>query len=287
MAITARYIAAQHVSRRAGQLAHNLFANRRALIAVERPSDDYVTHAARAISAQVVAKLAAAFPADVFVDEEHALTSDPERLWTVEAIAGRRNFTRGIPFYAISIAYAERGSCEAAIIYDPERDEMFHALRDQGAWCEHAGHENRLEVAPCRTLGQALISVGLDERAPDPAALPVRRELIDAGADARLFGAPALELAQVAAGRLDGFVGLGLNPLELMGALLLVEEAGGHVSHNPAAGGIRDDLPMVGCAPAIARALANINGMWAAEFAVEYPFEQESQAGGRDRMRAA
>jgi myo-inositol-1(or 4)-monophosphatase len=276
-------MAAQHVARRAGQLAHDLFTNRRVLIDHERPADEYVAHAARAVSAQIVSKLAAAFPTDVFVDEEHALTSQPERLWTIEPITGRRNFTRALPFYAISIAYAERGACEAAIVYDPERDEMFHALRDQGAWCEHAGHESRLEVASCRSLGQALISVGVDEREPDPAALPVRRELIDAGADARLLGAPALELAQVAAGRLDGFVGLSLEPLGLMGSLLLVEEAGGYVSHLPAAGGIRNDLPIVGCAPAIGRALDRINGAWVADVAVEFPYEQPTRS--RDRMR--
>jgi myo-inositol-1(or 4)-monophosphatase len=283
MPITARYIAAQHLARRAGQLAHDLFANRRALADVERPVEEYVTHAARAVSAQIVSKLAAVFPADVFVDEDHTLSSHPDRLWMIEAIGGRRNFTRAIPIYAISIAYAEGGACQAAVVYDPERGEMFHALRDQGAWCEHGGHETRLEVGACKALGQALISVGLDERAPDPAALPVRRELIDAGADARLFGAPALELAQVAAGRLDGFVGFGLDPLGLMGPLLLVEEAGGFVSHVPAAGGIRDDLPVVGCAPGISHALTEINGTWAAEFAVEFPFEQ--QARGRQRLR--
>jgi len=286
MAITARYIAAQHLARRAGQLAHDLFANRKALTGVERPADDYVTHAARAISAQVVSKLAAAFPADIFVDEEHAVTSNLDRLWMIEAIGGRRNFTRAIPFYAISIAYAEAGFCEAAVVYDPERGEMFHALRDQGAWCEHAGHETRLEVTGCKALDQALISVGLDERAPDPAALPVRHELIDAGTDARLFGVPALDLAQVAAGRLDGFVGLGMDPVGLMGALLLVEEAGGYVSHLPAAGGIRNDLPVVGCAPGISRALEKINGAWAAELAVELPFEKETRSRQRPREHA-
>ena len=286
MPITARYIAAQHIARRAGQLAHELFGNRKALADVERPADEHVSHAARAISAQIVSKLAAAFPADIFVDEEHPAASDAERLWTIEAIGGRRNFARAIPFYAISIAYAERGSCEAAVVYDPERGEMFHALRDQGAWCEHAGRESRLEVAACKALEQAVLSVGLDERAPDPAGLPVRHELIDAGADARLFGAPALELAQVAAGRLDGFVGLGIDPLGLMGALLLVEEAGGYVSHVPAAGGIRNDLPVVGCAPAIGRELVRINGAWAAETAVEFPFEQDARSRDHSHERA-
>lgn len=273
MPLTARYMAAMHIARRAGQLAHDLFVNRKAFVATERSPEEYVVHGGRAISALIVSKLAAAFPADVFVDEARSAVADTaDRLWTVEAIAGERNFTRGIPFYAIALAYAERGQCEVAIVYDPERDEMFHARRDQGAWCEQRGHEYRLEVAPCTTLEQALIAVALDERNPDPAALPVRRELIDAGVAARVLGAPALELAHVAAGRLDGFVGLGLDPLGVMGALLLVVEAGGYASHAPAAGGIRMDLPIVGCAPNIARALNAVSGAWNAEAAADPQF---------------
>jgi myo-inositol-1(or 4)-monophosphatase len=280
MPITARYMAAQHIARRAGQLAHELFVNHKALAAGDRAPDEYVAHGGRAISAQIVSKLAAAFPADTFIDEHRGAITDAHRLWMIEAIGGERNFKRDVPFYAIAIAYAERGHCEAAIVYDPERDEMFHALRDQGAWCEHGGRESKLEVARCTALEQALIAVELDERTPDPAALPLRRELIDAGAATRVLGAPTLELAHVAAGRLDGFVGLGFDALNLMGALLLVEEAGGYASHVPAAGAIRSDLPIVGCAPNIARALNAITGAWKPEVGVEPPLETPTSAQG-------
>lgn len=278
MPITARYMAAQHIARRAGQLAHELFVNHKALAATDRAPDEYVAHGGRAISAQIVSKLAAAFPADIFIDEHHGAVTDAHRLWMIEAIGGERNFKRDIPFYAIAIAYAERGHCEAAIVYDPERDEMFHALRDQGAWCEHGGRESRLEVARCASLEQALISIALDERTADPAVLPLRRELIDAGAAARVLGAPTLELAHVAAGRLDGFVGLGFDALGLMGALLLVEEAGGYASHVPAADSIRSNLPIVGCAPNIARKLTAITGTWNTEVGGEPQFEMPTPA---------
>ena len=282
MPITARSVAAQHIARRAGRLAHDLFANRKALAAADRSADQFAAHGDRAVSALIVSKLAAAFPADVFIDGSRGAGAHADRLWMIEGIGGKRNFVRGIPFYSVAIAYAERGCCEAAIVYDPERDEMFHALRDQGAWCEHGGHEHRLELASCAALSEALISVGLDERVPNPAALPARRELIDAGAAARILGAPALELAHVAAGRLDGFVGLGMDPLGLIGALLLVEEAGGHASHAPAAGGIRNDLPIVGCVPKIARRLDAISEAWSAEVVAE-PVGMATSDGGRRR----
>jgi myo-inositol-1(or 4)-monophosphatase len=271
MPITARYMAAQHIARRAGQIAHDLFVNHKGLVPSDRLPAEYVTQGDRTLSALIVSKLAAAFPADVFIQEHRGGVIEADRLWTIEAIGGERNFMRDLPFYAIAISYAEHGRCEAAVVYDPERDEMFHGLRDQGAWCEHGGRETRLEVARCSGLEQALISVGLDEQTSDPAVLPLRRELIDAGAAARVFGAPALELAHVAAGRLDGFVGLGLDPLRLMGALLLVEQAGGYASFVPPADGIRYGLPIVGCAPQIARPLNAINGAWGTETAVKLP----------------
>lgn len=278
MPITARYMAAQHVARRAGQLAHELFVNHKAL-AADRSPDEYVAHGFRAISAQIMSKLATAFPADVFIDEPGSAAIDTDRLWMIEAIDGERNFKRDIPFYAIAITYVDLGRAEAAIVYDPERDEMFHALRDQGAWCEHEGREIRLEVARGTALEQSLISVALDEGAPEGAALALRRELIDAGAAARVFGAPALELAHVAAGRIDGFVGLGLDARGLMGALLLVEEAGGYASQVPEADA-RSDLPIVGCAPSIARSINAINAAWNTEGAAGPP-EMATSAHGR------
>ena len=158
---------------------------------------------------------------------------------------------------------------------------MFHARRDQGAWCEHDGHENRLEVAQCAGLEQALIAVAVDDQNPDPAALPERRELIDAGVAPRVLGAPALELAYVAAGRLDGFVGLSLDPPTLMGALLLVEEAGGYASHASAAGGIRNDLPIIGCTPNIAHPLHEITETWNDGVAMSLPRQPSTPPRGR------
>jgi|HubBroStandDraft_6_1064221.scaffolds.fasta_scaffold622190_1 myo-inositol-1(or 4)-monophosphatase len=280
MPITARYMAAQHVARRAGQLAHDLFANHKALNADDNSPDEHFAHGARAISALITSKLAAAFPADVFMDEHRPSIADADRLWVIEAIGGEHNFKRDIPFYSIAIAYAERGYCETAIVYDPERDEMFHALRNQGAWCEHGGRENRLEVSRCSELEQALISIALDDRTPDPTVLPLRRELIDAGAAARVLGAPALELAHVAAGRLDGFVGLGLDPFNLMGALLLVQEAGGYTSHLPADGGMRSTVPVIGCTPNIGRSLNTISEAWNTEGGLEPPLEMPTSAQG-------
>ena len=171
MPITARYVAAQHVARRAGQLAHELFVNGKLMAAQDQADEDHSTHGTLAISSLIVSRLAAAFPADVFSDGKRASATYADRLWMIDAVSGEQNFARGIQFYAVAIAYAERGCCEVAVVYDPEYDEMFHALRGQGAWCERGGHESRLKVARCVGLERALISVALDERERDPEAL--------------------------------------------------------------------------------------------------------------------
>lgn len=113
----------------------------------------------------------------------------------------------------------------------------------------------------------------------------LRRELIDAGAS-RVFGAPALELAHVAAGRLDGFVGLGLDARGMMGALLLVEEAGGYASEIPDASDERSYLPIVGCAPNIARSINAINASWNADGAAGPPEMARSGHGRGQSARA-
>src|SRR5512143_2798853 len=161
MPISARYMAAKHLARRAGELARELFANHHSLVSEPGLAQRSMSHGDRAVAALVTAKLAAAFPGDAFVAEHGEGTKDgSDRVWMVEAISGTLNFLRGIPFYGIALAYAEQGRCDVGVVFDPERDELFHARRGQGAWCEHAGGESRLEVATCPALDQALIGVG-------------------------------------------------------------------------------------------------------------------------------
>ena len=264
MPLTTRYMAAKHLARNAGLLAHEFFAHRHFMFAGHSSAPDFGERSIGTIRTLLRTKLAAAFPGDAIIDARVADSgySALERAWIIEPISGTENFVRGIPYYAISMSYLEGGRCEVGVIYDPENDELFHARRDNGAWCEHAGTETPIDVAHCEALEGAVICVDRDERNPDPGDLVVRHELMDVGASVRALGSQALELAYVAAGRCDGFVGLHVNLQHLRVGMLLIDEAGGCVASPAPAGGTRADAPFVVCAPGIARPLTDAANLW-------------------------
>ncbi len=271
MPLTTRYMAAKHLARNAGELAHEFFAHRHFMFAGHSHAPDFAERSIGTIRTLMRSKLAAAFPGDAVIDARDASSdyASLERAWIIEPISGAGNYVRGIPFYGVSMSYLEEDRCEAGVIYDPEHDELFHVRRGNGAWCEHAGTETRLEVAHCDVIEGALISFTRDERSPDPGDLVVRHELMDLGASVRAMGAQALELAYVAAGRCDGFVGLHVNPQALRVGTLLVEEAGGHAMRAAPADGARSDAPLVVSAPGIARPLAEAANLWPGRHAAE------------------
>jgi myo-inositol-1(or 4)-monophosphatase len=264
-------MAAKQLARNAGELAHEFFAHRHFMFAGHSSAPDFAERSIGTIRTLMRTKLAAAFPGDAIIDARVAGSdyASLERAWIIEPISGDDNFVRGIPFYGVSMTYLEEDRCEAGVIYDPEHDELFHVRRGNGAWCEHAGTETPLEVAHCDALEGALICVARDERYPDPGDLVVRHELMDLGASVRAMGTPALELAYVAAGRCDGFVGMQANPQGLRLGLLLVEEAGGYAMGSAPAEGAHAATPFVVSAPGIARPLADAANLWLGRRAAE------------------
>jgi myo-inositol-1(or 4)-monophosphatase len=139
---------------------------------------------------------------------------------------------------------------------------MFHARRGEGAWRRHGGDQGKIAVSDCAALAKALLAIGHHDRFVEPRYLALRHALMDAGAATRNLGAGALQLAHVAAGRLDGFVELSLNAWDALAGLLLVEEAGGYVAPFPGPERWREPAPVLGCAPGIAGALRPLVGAW-------------------------
>jgi myo-inositol-1(or 4)-monophosphatase len=264
MPLSARYVAALDIARSAGALARNFFAQRETLAVEHKGAQDFVSHADRTVEESIRSKLAAAFPGDAFLGEETAaaFAGDPDHVWIVDPIDGTHNFLRGVRYYCVSIAYVENGQREIGAVYDPEHDELFHARRGLGAWCERAGGDVRLRVSGCDDLAQAFVCVGHHDRAPDPRVLALRHALMDAGAATRNMGAGALQLAHVAAGRFDGFVEMSLNAWDAMAGLLLVEEAGGYAAPFPGPQGMRVPAPVLACAKGIAEPLTKLVGAW-------------------------
>ncbi len=150
---------------------------------------------------------------------------DPTRRWIVDPLDGTTNYLHGLPHWAVSIALEFKGEVVSAVVYDPAKDEMFVAEKGQGAWM----NDRRMRVSDRARMIEAVFATGLPfgGRPELPETLRDLARLLPATAGVRRWGAAALDLAYVAAGRFDGFWERGLKPWDMAAGLLLVREAGG------------------------------------------------------------
>lgn len=178
----------------------------------------------------IIATVSAAFP-------DHAVLADETELkpavgvcelkWTIDAIDGTTNFVHGFPYFAISIALANAGELSHAVVLDPVRDELFTAVRGKGAQLNGAA----IRVSACTRLEEALVATVFPSRKSSrvTAYIPVLHAIVTSSGSVRRAGAAALDLAQVAAGRLDAFFAMSLRAGDVAAGGLLVREAGGRV----------------------------------------------------------
>ena len=260
MTLDARYTFLLRLARDAGKRARDFWERRGALTVELKGPQDFVTVADREVESFIREEIARAFPRDHFLGEETAasFTGNAERLWIVDPIDGTHNFLRGVAFWNVSIAYVEDGVRTLGAVYDPARDELFHARRDGGALRADAGGETRIGTASTAALSSAMVAVGHSDRISDLRVVALRRALMEANAAFRNFGSAALQLAHVADGRLDAYVELELSSWDAMAGLLLVEEAGGLVAPFPGPGGLTVKAPVVASAPGIFGALSTL-----------------------------
>jgi len=188
---------------------------------------DLVSDADRASESAIVGMLRAERPDDAVIAEEGAASGGNSGVrWLVDPLDGTTNYLWGIPQWCVSVAAHDRAGARVGVVHDPLRDETFTALRGAGAW--HG--ERRLEVRRPPAIAEALVGTGFnyarEERARQAARL---RALLPAVRDLRRLGAAALDLAWVAAGRLDAYFETGLAPWDWAAGDLLVREAGGVV----------------------------------------------------------
>lgn len=179
----------------------------------------------------IVATLRAAFPDYAILGEESGhIAGARERSghrWLVDPLDGTQNFVHGYPYYAVSIALAHGNEITHAVVLDPVHDELFHAARGTGAFL----NGKQLHVSACLKLADALVSSALPARESPQLVrhLPAMIALAPQCAGLRNGGSVALDLAHLAAGRLDGFWIMGAKPGDLAAGALLVKEAGGRV----------------------------------------------------------
>ena len=174
--------------------------------------------------------LGKARPTFSFVGEEGGTSrgSDDAQAWIVDPLDGTTNFLHGIPQFAISIGLQREGTMIAGVIYNPATDDLFIAERGKGAFL----NDTRLRVAARKQLHDCVIACGLPHIGRGD--LPLSRDEMTAlqprVAGLRRFGAASLDLAYVAAGRLDGYWERNLKPWDMAAGLIMIREAGGVVS---------------------------------------------------------
>jgi myo-inositol-1(or 4)-monophosphatase len=191
---------------------------------------DYVSQADRKAEDILFAELSKARPGYAFLMEERGIVAgdDGQHRWIVDPLDGTTNFLHGIPLFAISIALERQGQIVAGVIYNPAMDELYTAERGGGAFM----NDRRLRVAGRTKLTDAVIGCGVPHlgRGQHGNFLIELRNVMAEVSGIRRMGAASLDLAYVAAGRMDGYWEIGLSPWDIAAGILLVREAGGFVS---------------------------------------------------------
>ena len=190
---------------------------------------DFVSVADHKSEKLIFEELSKARPGYAFLMEEGGQQGDPkaENRFIIDPLDGTTNFLHGLPHWCISIAYENKGTIIAGVIHDPIKDETFWAEKGKGAYSNH----KRLRVSGRKDLTLAMASFGHHHHEKMDLWEAQNREVAKAGVSMRRLASGALDLAYVAAGRLDAYWENGLKPWDVAAGLLLVAEAGGTLSH--------------------------------------------------------
>lgn len=188
-----------------------------------------VTDTDREAEDLIVSALRSEFPDHMIVAEERPqVRGDAAFTWYVDPLDGTTNFSHGYPVFAVSIGYEVRGELVLGVVYDPTRDELFHAVRGCGAYL---GGE-RVEVSRVDDIDKSLLSTGFPynlRSKPEQVCREFERFILKAQA-VRRDGAAALDMCYTACGRFDGFWERDLSPWDTAAGQVIIEEAGGIVT---------------------------------------------------------
>ncbi len=219
-------------ARRAGQIINRASNDVEMLKVTSKQPNDFVTEVDKAAEAAIIDTLKDAYPQYGILAEESGQAAgqggSSDYQWIIDPLDGTTNFIHGLPQYAVSIALARGNVIEQAVVFDPNRNELFTASKGAGAFL----NERRIRVSKRTKLQDALIGTGFPYREFDKIDLylAIFKEIASKTAGQRRPGAASLDLAYVASGRYDGFWEFGLAPWDMAAGALLISEAGGLVS---------------------------------------------------------
>ncbi|NIP17872.1 MAG: inositol monophosphatase [Xanthomonadales bacterium] len=215
-------------ARQAGELMRRQLQQVDSIPVTRKARHDYVSDVDRACEAEIVREISRFYPDHAFLGEEGGRRGEGEIVWVVDPLDGTSNYLHGIPHFAVSIAQQVNGRTEHAVVFDPVRDEMYTASRGGGAFL----NQQRIRVSARPGLEGAILATAFPFRYRQhmKTYMHIFNRLWDQVEDVRRAGTASLDLAYVAAGRVDGFFEIGLKPWDVAAGTLLVREAGGVVT---------------------------------------------------------
>ena len=219
---------AVRAARRAGDLIVRNIDRVPTLNVRSKSRNDFVSEVDHMAERDIVETIRRTHPDHGFLGEEGGRSGGDEFVWIIDPLDGTTNFLHGFPTFAVSLACQYRGRIEHAVVYDPMRQELFTASRGDGAQLDG----RRIRVSKQATIEGALIGTGFpyreNSRWIDP-YLAMMKAVMQQSAGIRRPGAASLDLAYVAAGRIDAFWEIGLNAWDTAAGTLLITEAGGRI----------------------------------------------------------
>lgn len=190
---------------------------------------DFVTKVDRWSEAVIMQTIREKFPSHRFLTEETLKQEDTgDYRWIIDPLDGTTNYIHGYPMFSVSIALECKSEVIIGVVFDPLRDELFHAVKGRGSFLNN----NKISVSSVTAIERSLIATGFPFRAKAMIDhyLFAFKEIFLGVSDIRRAGSAALDLSYIAAGRFDGFFELNLSPWDVAAGSLLIEEAGGVVT---------------------------------------------------------
>jgi len=217
-------------ARRAGAIINRASQDIGTLTIKSKNFNDFVSEVDVAAERAIIDTLKDAYPTHGFLGEESGSTSnESDFIWIIDPLDGTTNFLHGFPQYCVSIALQHKGEITQAVIYEPNRNDLYTATKGRGAFL----NDKRIRVSKCDKLQESLIGTGFpfrDFKYLDT-YLSMFKSMLQKTSGIRRPGSAALDLAYVANGSLDGFWEIGLSPWDIAAGGLLVREAGGIISN--------------------------------------------------------
>ncbi|PJG85775.1 inositol-1-monophosphatase [Conservatibacter flavescens] len=216
-------------ARKAGNIIAKGYERYADVQVLQKNPNDYVTNIDKEAEAAIIEIIRKSYPEHTIIGEESGAIEgqDQDVQWVIDPLDGTTNFMKGLPHFSISIAIRVKGRTEVGVVYDPIRNELFTAVRGEGAKL----NDQRLRVDNKTELTGAILATGFPFKQSKhmPMQFAMMNALIADCADFRRTGSAALDLCYVAAGRVDGFFEIGLKPWDCAAGDLMIREAGGIV----------------------------------------------------------